>query len=250
MEENVTSRLGVNDKRHLFASLIAMVDRLLFLNKFPVDQEDFALSCVEPEIEAAWRLLRNEIKDTLSPDANSKFLWPGPNDRVFHLHLYPGEAQGYGAAMVFMKRKKTRALQFDANNRFASAVDEWCRRQVKLENMILRTNKVIKGIIHSCNTIGQYREVSPDLITFLPERYQLALKDYIKRSPYPAMGITPEEIDTTMSTLAYAALQPTHYDEEQLHQRPSYHGHHRAYQMSNYPRSIEFQKADARKVEL
>jgi hypothetical protein len=35
--ENPT-RLGVNDKRHLFQMLLAMSERLLYLNKFPVDK--------------------------------------------------------------------------------------------------------------------------------------------------------------------------------------------------------------------
>ena len=132
------------------------------------------------------------------------------------------------------------------DNRFKAAVEEWAKRQLQLEDMILRTAKVLKAIVHSCNTVGQYKRVSPDLLTFLPEKYQRALKDYTKKSPYPAITVEPEEIDTAISTLAYAALQPTHPSEEDYN-RVSWN---RVYRLGATPRTVEYLNQPVRQLDL
>lgn len=242
--ENPT-RLGVNDKRHLWNTLIAMTDRLFFLNKFPVNQVDFALSCATPEVEAAWRLLVGEYKNSLSPVSDNYFVC---NDHVFRLHLYREELDGrtYYQDRVFMNIGSP--YKIPKGNRFQDPVGEWAQRQVRLEDQILRANKVIKSIVHSCNTVGQYKRVSPDLLTFLPEKYRLALKDYTKSSPYPAIGCEPEEIETTMATLAYAALQPIHTAEQEYQNRPKWGN--TSYHIAQFPRTKKFDKSDFRRLEL
>ena len=242
MEEQGTSRLGVVDKRHLFQSLIAMVDRLLFLNRFPVDQADFALSCQPPGVEAAWRLLRDTNKNSLSPVSSNAV---GIKDVQFQLHLYPEERTRNGGR-VFMNIRNP--IEIPKNNRFRQAVEIRAKRQLRLEDQILRADKVIKAIVHSCNTVGQYKRVSPDLLTFLPDKYKLALKDYTKQSPYPAITVEPHEIETTMATLAYAALQPPHSCEENYNRRPTW-GHNR-YNLTQFPRSSGFDGEGVRRLVL
>lgn len=249
MDENVTSRLGVNDKRILFASLTAMVDRLFFLNEFPVDMEDFALSCLPLEEEKAWRLLKATHRHSLSPVAKINFEVDiaGVEGSVnFMLHsYYRGTAQKPCESFPRMS-----GIRIPENNRFRPQVQEWCKRQHRLEDQILRANLVIKAIIHSCNTIGQYREVSPELITFLPEKYKLALQHQQKRSPYPAITVEPKEIETTMATLAYAALQPEHLSEEMYNKKPKYHHYNTAYSLDPFPRTSRFDYEAVRQLKL
>jgi hypothetical protein len=242
-------RLGVQDKRNLFQTLLAMTERLLYLNKFPANQPDFALSLQSPEVEAAWRLLNQKPhKQTLSPVASQQFVC---NDTDFVLHLYPDEKespdyQGYYWSSVFMHVNK--ALDVDNARRHQSAVKEWCRRQERLEDQCLRAAKVLKAIVHSCNTVGQYKRVSPDLLGYLPEKYRNALHDYQKKSPYPAITVEPEEIDTTLSSLAFAALQPEHYSEEEYTKRPKWGQYN--YDLESFPRTVGYSSSDYRRLEL
>ena len=240
-------RLGINDKRHLFMSLLAMIERLLMLNRFPVDMEDFALSLQTPEVEAAWLLLRQDLteRSTSPADANNFKC----NDIKWRLHLYPEDDRtdyNHSYGRVFMNVNK--ALDIDVARRHLSVVKVWCDKQQRLEEQLLRSARVIKAIVHACNTVGQYKRVSPDLLGFLPEKYQLALKDYTKKSPYPEISVTPEEIDTTISTLAFAALQPQHYSEEQFTDRRSWHGSF--YTLSPFPRSVKYGREEVRQHNL
>lgn len=234
-------RLGVNDKRFLFTSLIAKIDRLMFLNKFPVDQADFALSLRHESVEAAWRLLQKNHKTSVST-ANKNFF--NYEDHNFQIHLYPEDKTKLTG--TFMNDSGSYNIQ--DNNRFKQVVEEWCRRQLRLEDQVLRADKVIKAIVHSCNTVGQYKRVSPELIGFLPQKYQLALKDYIKESPYPAITVEPEEIETTMATLAYASLQPEHQDETSF--CTGSYWRHRRYNLSEFPRTRNFAKSEVRRLQM
>jgi hypothetical protein len=237
-----TSRLGVNDKRHLFATLLAMSERLLMLNKFPVDMEDFALSLQPPEVEAAWRTINTaRNKNTLSPSPDQTFTAHGVK---WYLHTYPEDKS---PSRIFMNVKDD--FDIEQARRHKEVIKVWCTRQLRLEQQLLRTAKVIKAIVHSCNTVGQYKRVSPDLITFLPDKYRDALRNYTKGSPYPAITVEPEEIDTTMATLAYAALQPRHESEQQFIDRPSYYSPG-AYNILPFPRSNSYQSKSVRKLEI
>ena len=251
MDQNWTEsnpRLGVQDKRNLFCSLLAMTERLLMLNKFPVDMEDFALSLHPSEVEDAWRLINvKQYSGTLSPAAQQFF---NCGDTKWKLHLYPEDKkhsrQSHGYGRVFMNTKKT----FGITNarRHLNVVNIWCNRQARLEDQCLRAAKTIKAIVHSCNTVGQYKRVSPDLLGFLPEKYRDALHSYTKQSPYPSIGVTKKEIDTTLSSLAFAALQPEHHSEEEFTQRPKW-GHY-GYNLEPFPRSAGYDSHDERHLKL
>lgn len=258
VEENGNPRLGIRDKRVLFAVLLAKTERLLFLNKFPEDLEDYALSLQEPDIEKAWRLLKDKTtQHTLAPIRttdvmidNHQFTLscyrkegsPGP-------HQYRGHDSQNGDA-IFMDTREDIGLPLMPINRFYSSITEWGRRQVRLEEQIIRTLQVIKGIVTSCNTVGQYQRVSPELLGFLPDKYKLALRDMVKKSPYPAIDMSQEEIDTAMSTLAYASLQPTHIDEDDFIRRPTTYGGDPTYTLSISPQSSDYLAQKCRRCEL
>ncbi len=247
------ARLDIDDKRHLFNVLLALVERLFMLNKFPVDQRDFALSLQAPEVEDAWELLIKRKICGLQPSVYSYFsILTNNNPVIFKLHLYPndpltGHQHNYGKIFIPINGVKNYPTLGKAR-RHGSAVHEWVDRQLKLERQLLRSIKVIKAIVHSCNTVGQYKRVSPDLLTFLPDKYRAALKDYTKKSPYPAMTIKPEEIETTMATLAYAALQPEHPSEEHYTKRPRYR--HWNYQLDEFPRTLLYDRDELRQLQL
>lgn len=253
VEENGNPRLAINDKRVLFAGLSAKVERLFYLNKFPVDLEDFALSLERLDIETAWRLLKADSHQyTLSPVAMINVIIPNvekisaPNDGItFLLSEYPEEE---GPGNIFMD-PGSKILEIQSDNRFVGRVTEWGRRQILLEKQMLRAITVIKAIVNSCNTVGQYKRVSPELIGFLPSKYQQALGDMIKKSPYPAIDVTPAEIETAMSTLAYASLQPKHYDEERANLRVS-SWNRTFYGIGKFPRTNEYESNATRVLGL
>lgn len=238
--EETNPRLGVNDKRHLFQSLLAMAERLLYLNKFPVDMGDFALSLQPIEVEAAWKLLnQQDCGQYTRPTSSQRFRH---DVGTFLLHEYPNTEVLY----VFMDVRES--LDIDNARRHSNVVSQWCVRQARLEEQILRSAKVIKAIVHSCNTVGQYKRVSPDLLTFLPDKYKDALRDYTKQSPYPAITVDPQEIDTTLSTLAYASLQPTHKAEEEFARRPKWNNY--GYNLDRFPRGVTYDSTEVRRLEL
>jgi len=243
----ISPRLGVHDKRHLFQSLLAMAERLLYLNKFPVDQPDFALSLQSPEIEAAWLLINQApTNNSLAPVTDTYFMC---NDIKWRMHMY-GEDKpakfNHNWNRVFMNVQKT--LDVDLARRHLGVVKVWCDQQARLEAQVLRAAKCIKAIVHACNTVGQYKRVSPDLLGFLPERYQLALKDYTKQSPYPEISVTKEEIDTMLSSLAFAALQPQHHSEEDYSDRKSWHS--AQYRLELFARSHSYDGNSVRTLNL
>ena len=249
MEEQVAvPRLGVYDKRALFSTLIAMVDRLFYLNKFPVDMEDFALSCLRPDVEQAFRLLKRELPKTVYRSKEITFHMQSSEDsnKMWNLHGYPDQSIIYGNIFPITKEP----IVLVKENRFFTAVNEWCRRQARLEEQILRAGKVIKAIVHSCNTVGQYERVSPELITFLPDKYKIALKEQSKKSPYPAITVAPEEIETTMATLAYASLQPQHKAEESYIAAGNnrWQVRSRYYRLDPFPRSASFNHGKVREL--
>lgn len=209
MERN-NPRLLVDDKRRLHSSLIAMMDRLLFLNKFPVDMHDFALSLEPPETEAALRHLEEHTPDVINRTPHQYFNYKGIN---FRLHMYPEDILGHGMERIFHDTGAKYEVELIEGTRHYDTVSNWCKKQLRLEDQILRCDVVINAIVNSCNTIGQYKRVSPELIAFLPSDYQQVLKDYEKQSPYPAITVEPEEIDTTLSNLAFCSLQPEHKSE-------------------------------------
>lgn len=251
MEEKLTNRIGVVDKREIFQTLIASVDRLFFLNMFPVDMEDFALSLLDPEVEDAWRLLV-EINDNATNPSDTFQFRAARNiqkDYVVVLHKYPVQKGAISSKRIFMPSCSNYKHLLSGARRHKKAVMEWVTRQVRLEDQILRADAVIKEIVTSCNTVGQYREVSPELITFLPEKYKLALSNYTKRSPYPEIAVEKDEIETTLSTLAYAALQPQHLDEERyLSSKGGWY--RRYYELDAFPRQKQFNYYDQRRVDF
>jgi hypothetical protein len=206
--------------------------------------EDFALSCFPQEQEDAWRLLVKTQKKSLSPIATIEFQ---ALDTKFRLHDY--EVGSYNNRIArFMRVSKPLTMQPD--NRFRIPVKNWAFRQNKLEEQILRANKVTQAIVFSCNTVGQYREVSPELIGFLPDRYKTALQNMVKRSPYPQISATKKEIETFIATLAYAALQPIHASEQEMLDRPVWRNNYRRYNLRPFPRSMAFDIAEERKCNL
>lgn len=241
-------RLGVQDKRNLFCSLLAMTERLLLLNKFPVDMEDFALSLQAPEVENAWRLINTkQNKDSLSPAAEQYF---NCGDTKWKLHLYPEDKKhadsSYRYGRCFMNVKS--AIDITNARRHLNVVNIWCNRQARLEEQCLRAARTLKAIVNSCNTVGQYKRVSPDLLGFLPEKYRNALSGYTKQSPYPAITVEPHEIDTTLASLAFAALQPEHHSEMDYIKSPKW-GHY-GYSLEPFPRSKKYDGKDERKLGL
>lgn len=249
-DTNNPTRLGVNDKRHLFQMLLAMSERLLYLNKFPVDLEDFALSLIPQEEEDAFRLLRDKHKGTIVKSNVFNFHHVG--DDQFMLHLYPDRAKRYvHEYQVFLSWHHENEIPWlSKNNRFYNKVDKWCRNQIRLEAQLLRTAKVLKAIVHSCNTVGQYKRVSPELLTFLPDKYKVALQGYEKQSPYPAITVEPEEIEATIANLAYASLQPTHKAEEEFNSRPLYNRYNSSYTLDKFPRTANYDRKKVRQLQL
>jgi hypothetical protein len=244
-EENGNPRLGVYDKRVLFAGLMAKVERLFYLNKFPVDLEDYALSLELPEVEKAWRVLKKDADpSTLSPSSNIHVQISGEN---FLLSAYDG-TQGHNnnTKMLFMSQGNAKPT-LQTGNRFYGRASEWAKRQVKLEAQMLRTIKVIKCIVNSCNTVGQYQRVSPELIGFLPDKYAIALGQMTKKSPYPAIDVETSQIDAAMSTLAYAALQPPHHDEESFIRHPTSYGGDPTYRITQFPRTQTYESNNLRR---
>lgn len=248
MENQVdpVARLGVQDKRHLFMCLMALTDRILFLNKFPADQYDFALSCLPPDVEDAYRLLEKELPRTIASQRDIKFrVLHAPDEHfLWKLHNYPDE-DGYAKAINFPICGR---LELHRTNRFVKLVDEWCVRQARLEDQVIRTCRVIKHIVHACNTVGQYQRVSPELITFLPIKYKEALKGQTKKSPYPQTSLTQEDIDTAMATLAFASLQNEHSSEMRYNRDKGYK--YRSYRLAEFPRSATFDNKASRRLEI
>ena len=245
-EEVVTPRLGVYDKRHLFQALISKTERLFILNKFPVDLEDYALSLQEPAVEAAWRLLRGNTKfsEALSPTQQAQVIL-GPEDIRFNLVRYLPEESNRNPR-IFMD---TAVLSMDKDNRFHSQVAEWARRQIRLEEQMLRTIGVMNAIVHACNTVGQYKRVSPELLGFLPGKYGDALKHYTKDSPYPVIDAEKKDIDTALGTLAFASLQPMHKSEEDYSGRNSDH-YYRSYTLASFSRTTGYDSHDERRLNI
>lgn len=239
-------RLEVKDKRILFQSLLAMTERLLYLNKFPVDQQNFALSMLDPSVEAAWRLLRDRDKRFLSYTHTFEYTTViDGEEQTFFLHDYPSEnaggyyqqiAAGKKFPVIRTDRKGHGAVKLDADNEYFAKVQRWAEKQVRLERQIGRTMEVVKELVHYCNTIGQWHRVSPELVTFIPEKYRIALKDYTKKSPKPKLMSTKEEIDRAINTIAYAALQPQHYCENKFIAQLDSWGRPR-YELKRFPRT-------------
>lgn len=250
LSPDVKPRLEVNDKRVLFQSLLAMTERLFYLNKFPVDMVDFALSVLRPDEEAAIRLLTERSKQTLSWHTQFDFT---VHDVEFYLHEYPQEGQrGYRhryASSIFPSIDNQYGdITIGADNRFAGKVLKWAQKQIRLEDQLHRTAKVLKAIVHSCNTVGQYKRVSPELVTFLPEKYRLALADYTKTSPYPAITVEPAEIDAAISTLAFAALQGSHRAEDSFQRNPKWS--RSSYSLDDFPRTRAYTAKEVRQLKL
>lgn len=251
MEDTARARLLVDDKRRLYSGLVAMADRLLFLNKFPEDQYGFALSLETPETQNAIRHMEEHHFASLNKRSARTFFF---NDWTFNLHCYPGEANGsgmgYRANHIFISttatEKENRTLLED--NPFFTSVSNWCKKQKRLEDQILRCDGVIKDIVTNCNTIGQYARVSPEIIPFLPDKYRDALRDYSKRSPYPQLCSSTEEIETAISTLAFAALQPQHHAEMHYERSTSWRWHR--YEVGMLPCSDEFLGSEVRHIDI
>lgn len=245
MDNDVKPRLEVEDKRKLFNSLMAMTERLLFLNRFPEDQQDFALSLWPEQDALSWRWLHKHQSQTLSYNSRFEFYH---NEHRFFLHTYYDDEHKYAHQMnVFPMQNSNDAPELLQDNPFYRSVDRWVRNQIKLEDQVLRTIKVIQDIVETCNTIGQYKRVSPELVAFIPERYQLALKDYDKRSPYPTSLVsTKEEIDAAIANLAFASLQPKHVAEEDyLRAIASWRGR---YSIKDFPRTVNYAKKAVRRT--
>lgn len=241
-------RLGVYDKRYLFLALMAKTERLLSLNPFPVDIDDFALSLIPIEDEKAWRLIRKTCKSSLSPTNRLIYDIPSMTDSVPMLLAmsHEGPSGDQLRRNIFLRMDVAPSLL--PENRFYDAVVEWAKTQHRLEDQVTRTLKVVKGIVTSCNTVGQYDRVSPELVSFLPEKYRLALKEYTKKSPYPAMGVSPEQVDTAMNTLAYAALQPTSIMEENFLRTSFYRNPH--YNLLDSTRTEDYSCQEVRSLQI
>lgn len=243
------ARLEVNDKRVLFQSLLAMTERLLYLNKFPVDQEDFALSLLPADREAAIRLIREQSKGTIC--WNDRFDFK-VGDQWFFLHKYPNSdgSTTYRHHLLVFPRVDDGEICLTEHNKYGAKVLKWAEKQLRLEDQILRTAVVLKAIVQSCNTVGQYQRVSPELVMFLPDKYRLALQDYTKASPYPAITVEPEQISAAIDTLAFAALQNPHISETEYTNRPKYAYGHARYDLCSFPRTAKYHMKEARQLQM
>jgi hypothetical protein len=244
------TRLGVQDKRDVFQLLLAMCERLLQLNKFPVEMGDYALSLHPQEVEDAWLLLRQgATKNTLSPSSSTtiKYQPKGRSSAVFNLHAYE-DVTGYQEKLLFMNVSKS--IDISNSRRHYQAVKSWCERQLRLEEQLLTSIGAIKDIVRSCNTVGQYKKVSRDLLTFLPEQYKAGLKKYTKESPYPTgLNTEPQVIERMLGTLAYAALQPHHRSEESYKSRMNSY-YKPSYTLQVFPRTTDYDRNPVRSLEI
>lgn len=250
-EENGNPRLGVQDKRDLFQGLLAKTERLLFLNPFPVDIEDFALSLQTPDVEKSWRILRATNSGSLLP-TNLTFanILVGQGETVkFVLALYPEDSPRMQNRNVFMRVSTEDSCNLKPQNIHYFKVKKWAENQIRLEDQILRTAAVLKGIVHSCNTVGQYKRVSPELLGFLPSKYQQALGQYLKQSPYPAIDCNQKQIDAAMSTLAFASLQTAHSCETRYATGIKSWGS-QTYQLEMFPTTMSYRPDTRRSLNL
>lgn len=239
------ARLFVEDKRILFQSLLGMTERLLFLNRFPVDQREFALSLLPPDQEAAYRLLEEEFPSTVV--SAPKFFFEHL-DTPMVLHRYPDEENAqYAHELAVFPRQNNQQPFLTADNRFFKKVDRWVKNQIRLEEQIIKTMYTIKAIVHSCNTVGQYKRVSPELVTFLPDKYKQALKDYTKKSPYPAITVEPSDIEAAIANLAFASLQPE-TTAEQSYKR--YLNGRSVYRLGQFARTKRYESSNSRRHNL
>ena len=243
LEENGNPRLGVDDKRHLFMVLVAKVERLFNLNKFPVDQLDFALSLQGPEVEKAWRLLVDQVGTVPLAPTHSIHVPIGKPSECLEFLL-----SSYVDTYIDFMNVDYDPMRPD--NRFLYQVREWANRQVTLEDQVLRTIKVIKCIVRACNTVGQYKRVSPELLGFLPSKYGQALGEYTKKSPYPAMETDEADIEAAMSCLAFASLQPMHKDGELFRSRDRSRWSRPHYALTEFPRTKGYSSNHYRTLNL
>jgi hypothetical protein len=240
------ARLLIDDKRILFQSLLGLTERLLFLNKFPVDQRDFALSLLPPDQEAAWRLLEEEFNSTI---ITSNHFYFEHLDTPLMLHKYPDDPGSSYAheQSIFPRQNSTKQPFLTADNRFYKKVDKWVKNQIRLEEQVTKTMYTIKAIVHSCNTVGQYQRVSPELVTFLPDKYKQALKDYTKKSPYPAITVEPSDIDAAIANLAFASLQPETSAEEAYKR---YLSGRSTYRLPQFARTKRYESTSSRRLNM
>lgn len=235
MEEFVKPRLEVQDKRNLFTGFTAMLDRMLVANEFPGDMAKFALSLWPKEDAAAYkRLDYNSRRGSNLSKAESYRVtyWPGccehdigynPTEEgnTIILRLVGSTASG---RHVFPKSQEYEDHVFYGNA--GDAYDEWFREHFRREKKVLRACEVLKHIVTTCNTVGQYKRVSSELVGFLPDIYQKALANYTKTSPYPRFtsSVVQTHLEETLTTLATASLYPMWEEEEDWHARKGWRG--------------------------
>ncbi len=234
------SRLQTQDKRILFASLVAMADRLLFLNEFPpIPLDQFALSVFPADIEKALRKTMEFSKRTVHHMSSFNFSYNGSD---FFLEVPQHQT-------VFPRLDKELTLELTEDCRYYDVVSKWCRKQARLEEQLDRTYTAIKAIVVACNTVGQYKRVSPELVTFLPPIYREGLKGYNKASPYPAISVGQEMIDAAMQTLACAAFQPMHEAEIRYDKAPK-HSRYFSYHLGPIHRGQQFKGLPSRRLDI
>ena len=255
-------RLEANDKRFLFNSLLARCDRMLYRNPFPLaDTLDFALSLMPPNEEDAWRLLYAADPARLDYSGNIVFTVPAGcfdgQHKPYKIHLQK-EGPDHGKSLggwsddrhsgAFPTFGKSLALW--AGMRNYMAMIHWAERQWRLERRLLVAAETLKALVLNCNTVGQWKRLSPELLPFLPEKYQLHLRHYQKRSPYPNIGLPPDYIKKLVTLLAMAGFLPKHPDEELYHRRAVHSRLQQRYDLSWQWFGAEFTGARVRQLDI
>jgi hypothetical protein len=185
--------------------------------------------------------------DVMSPSTKVFSQPKGRSSAVFNLHAYE-DVTGYQEKLLFMNVSKS--IDISNSRRHYQAVKSWCERQLRLEEQLLTSIGAIKDIVRSCNTVGQYKKVSRDLLTFLPEQYKAGLKKYTKESPYPTgLNTEPQVIERMLGTLAYAALQPHHRSEESYKSRINSY-YKPSYTLQVFPRTKDYDRNPVRSLEI
>lgn len=247
MEEEITPsyRLTLVDKRELYLCIMAKIDRIFFLNKFPEDINDVAMSCIDKDIAAAWMHMVENVPTVVSQTREVEIAIPLLANEIkpakFILTAY-GTIDDDIKIPSFSGREKKKYMS-EVNLIQWPKLLEWGRRQIEVEVKIKLSKDTMCDLAEHCNTVGQYHRVSPELVMFLPDKYKMGLQQYMKASPHPKhLASTKEEIDKLISMLAFASLQSPHEAEEtymkHLNQRNQYSSWSPTYSLGFFPRSV------------
>jgi hypothetical protein len=211
---------------------------------------------VPPEIADAFRTLHREeyinnldkAKAFTFQYAPSKNSWPHGSTII--LTPYMDDFRYSGETKVFIDVRWPENEYLEYSGKHLPEVDAWCLAHLEKEDRVLTTNIVLNDIVRSCNTVGQYKRISEELVGFLPDKYQLALADYTKKSPMPkfSSSATMKNLGLALDTLALASLQAPTPMEESF--KRSMGWRHSVYDAMHMPRSMLLTRHSARTIQI